>query len=344
MTSIRVSKEGVDSVVESLHVVADELTHTAVVMQENGLGTASLSLLAGHGLPTALFAQVELLCARALSESARLRETAEVARANGESLLGADVTQTRSMDWLGMFKSGYNLGHDLNQSGPELLRAASYTVNGTWLSHASRWKAFGSMHAGFVGVGSGVAGVAGVLIPGAAGRFVSAAGGLASSAFQLGTVVRYAESSQFVRLMGGRAVAKVAAPIGFLMAGKNIFDLATTDYDNLVHGDSNQHSNTVRTALYGSKVIDTIGIVAVSGATVAALVVSAPASVPIIGAIMVGGLALSGVSALINGTVAAQDYNKEHPEVLRQALRMVQATAGSRWPPFFRPGFKELIP
>lgn len=346
-TTIKVSKEAVDSVVDSIQVAAERLTHTAVVMQQSGMGTAALSLLTGHGLPTVLFAQVELLCARALSESARLGETAEVARANGDTLLGADVAPTRSVQWVDLFHGGTNLGFNLVKSGPGLAQAFSYAGKGTLSSHAARWQRFGSMNAGFFGVGSGLASVAGSLIgDNAVGRFVSAGGGVASSAFQFGQVARYAGSSQFLRIMGTRAAAKVLAPVGLVVAGINIFDLATTGYDDLVYGDKEGHSDNVRAALYTSKVVDTIGIVAVSGATIAAAVAvaaSAPVSVPVIGAIMLGGLALSGASALINGTVAAQDYNRENPEVLRQVLRTVTSTTRPDWPQFHVPGLKELL-
>jgi hypothetical protein len=323
VTTIRVNEDGLRAVVNAVDSSADEAHSAAVWLSTGGLSQALIGVLSGHGLSAVgLAAQAEELAARTVSQSHLIRGDADLARTWGDNLLGSQVFATSSRDWPAVASGASDWLGDVHSQWKWLGRSLNYLANGSWGTHARRWRTFAYNGSAFSLVGGGALTVAGDLAGGSGGEFVSQTGKFTTAAFEFGTVAKY--GSQWTRYLGGKTLLKAAAPLTLAFAAYDAYGLATTGYREALHGDAHGHPPTVRAAIYAAKWVDTLGTVAFAVAPF-----TGPAAPWLAG----GGAALMGLSALVRGTIFASDYLHEHPDLAQQWTSAITSSALHSWAP-----------
>jgi hypothetical protein len=323
MTTVRVDEAGIRSVINALESAAGEARSTSAFLATHGLGAAALATLTGHGLAAGvLVARMEGLAVSAASHAHELHSDAQVTGEWGNALIGSQVFRTSGTDWAGIAHDGKGLLSVGWSERKWFKRLAHYVHDKSLLSHSRTWTKFGDYGRVFSRTGSsllGLAGtVAGSVVGGAAGGFIGSAGDAVTSVWGFGTLHLHPQT--YARFLGTKAAGKALLPLAALEIGTSIHSLATTDYQDLVHGDAQGHSDTTRNVIYSAKVIDTVGT--------AGIAIGLATANPIVLGV---GLTLTGVSAITRGTIFASDYLHEHDVTVKSATRVLSSLTPD-WP------------
>jgi hypothetical protein len=340
VTTIRVSPDGVRVVVDAGDHASHVLRETAAWTAGHGVTAAPLALLSGHGLAApALAARLEALAARAGHEGGLFGDLALHAADAAARLISSQVfSLTRTGAWA-------DLAHGLEEGGWALGRVGRYLGTGTLAEHAAHWRFGGTIDYRLTGLAGAVFGLVGAQFPESSiyGHLLDEYGRLAVG---VNEAVHFVPDAVGLGLKGAAGalraglpaigagvraaptLAKVGGVLGVAAVAWETYHLATDDLHDLIHGDERGHSAGQRAVLYGGKVVETAGSLALSIAPF-----TGPAA-PVVAA--VGGAMLAG-GALARGAVFASDWVHDHHAEIDATAAAVAHTASSVWHAVPRP-------